>query len=261
MPGTSSRPKANTNVTALVPAAATFANSTWGIAAAKADHVGGWTAKKSSYRTRSTLRANRSGIGPRLMSRASHARPIAIATTVPAAPARRVAVDRSSTRSARPKSAPSARARNNRPTQSPASAPASMSPRAARPYARKNSVPRTAAGANASRLTHPGANAPPRPATPAATSAAFALPPSDRAARYATTGISREDRISMACAARKLSTNGSRVIPMDCSTVASGIQKRWLATGTAPPGAASRKFQMKSAVSPLPAARRRATPA
>src|SRR5207302_595812 len=46
----------------------------------------------------------------------------------------------------------------------------------------------TAAGANASRLTQPGANAPSSPAIPAAASAAFADAPSDRAARYGTLG-------------------------------------------------------------------------
>jgi len=93
-------------------------------------------------------------------------------------------------------------------------APARRSPAAARRYERKNTVPMTAAGANASRLTHPGANAPPRPASAAATRAPFADRPSDRAARYATTGIAQATRISIVCAARNASTNGKALIPI-----------------------------------------------
>ena len=120
----------------------------------------------------------------------------------------------------------------------------------------------TAAGANASRLTHPGANAPPRPASAAASRPAFAEPPSERTATYVTTGITHATRISIACAARKASRNGNPAIPTACSAVASGIQKRWLAIGNGPtPLGYSMKFQMKSAVSPWPAARRFATSA
>jgi hypothetical protein len=46
---------------------------------------------------------------------------------------------------------------------------------------------------------------------------------------------------------------------MAWTTVASGIQNRWLGTGSGPP--ASTKLQMKSAVSPWPAASRFATSA
>src|SRR5207253_6902158 len=129
--------------------------------------------------------ARRSGDPPRATPRRSHAAPIASATALPAKPAEQEDGRIASARSATPKSAPSARARNRSPTRRPEMAPARASPVAARAKKMKNPVPIKAAMANESSVTHAGANAPPpRPASAAATRAARGDAPIDRPAAY-----------------------------------------------------------------------------
>ena len=222
----------------------------------------GLSAKKSSYRTMKTpfARAIAAGPGSR-RPRTNQATPIAMATALPATPDMRDAGRSASTSNATPKSAPSARARKSKPTNAPATAPARTSPRDARAKATKNIVPSRAAIAKESSVTHAGANVnPPNPASAAATSAAREDAPMERAETYAAAGRNAATAMIAACAERNVPSSGSRAaIPLACTTVASGIQKRWLGTGSASSRGASRKFQMKSAVRPWPCASRCAT--
>ena len=140
----------------------------------------------------------------------------------------------------------------SRPTSAPAIAPARTSPAAARANATKNIVPTSAAIANESSVTHAGANVnPPSPASAAATRAAREDVPIERAETYAAAGTNAATAMIAACAERNVPRIGSTAaIPVACTTVASGIQKRWLATGRASKCGASRKFHTKSAVRP-----------
>ena len=121
-------------------------------------------------------------------------------------------------------------------------------------------MPATAAGAKLSMLTHPGANRPPSPAAAATNIAARWVPPSERDAAYATAGIAAATATIASCADSKVPTipPASR-IPTAARSVASGIQNRWLATGTSLPPGDSMKFHTKSAVRPWPSATRSAT--
>src|SRR5439155_19622104 len=125
-------------------------------------------------------------------------------------------------------------------------------PLAARANAMKKQVPTSAAIANESSVTHAGANAPPPiPASAAAVRLARVVAPIDRAATYVAAGTSAAAATTAACADRNGPSRGSSVtIPAACSTDASGIQKRWLGTGSGPKPGASRKVHTKSAVRP-----------
>ena len=132
---------------------------------------------------------------------------MARATALPAIPALRDEGRSASASNAKPKSAPSARARKSRPTRAPATVPARTSPSAARAKATKKNVPRSAAIANESSVTQAGANVkPPSPASAAATRAARADAPMERAATYAAAGTKAVTAMIAACAERKVPT-------------------------------------------------------